>query len=286
MTSGPVRAPAGWLRLREPADAAARSGELVDELRSSLAAPGATSGPLVVHDLGCGSGSMARWLAPRLPGAQHWVMHDRDLDLLGLVAADPPTVGSDGSPVTWEVRSDDITRLTDLGDAGLVTASALLDMFTQPELQRLVDTVAAASCSALIALSVVGRVELTPGDPLDRRVAEAFNDHQRRVTGSGRLLGPEAFAAAVDQFGDRGFDVEVRDSPWRLGPEHAALAEEWFVGWLGAACDQQPELRHEAALYERRRLEEARAGRLSVTVHHADLLARPRRAPAALRRRE
>ena len=36
----------------------------------------------VIHDLGCGTGSMGRWLAPRLPGPQHWVLHDRDADLL------------------------------------------------------------------------------------------------------------------------------------------------------------------------------------------------------------
>ena len=44
--------------------------------------------PLLVHDLGSGTGSMVRWLAPRLPGPQHWVLHDRDPDLL---AAAPRT---------------------------------------------------------------------------------------------------------------------------------------------------------------------------------------------------
>ena len=52
---------ADWLALREPADAAARSAELVDRL--------ALRPPLLIHDLGSGTGSMARWLAPRLPGA-------------------------------------------------------------------------------------------------------------------------------------------------------------------------------------------------------------------------
>ena len=32
--------------------------------------------PLVVHDLGSGTGSMMRWLAPLLPGPQTWVLHD------------------------------------------------------------------------------------------------------------------------------------------------------------------------------------------------------------------
>ena len=64
-------------RLREPADAAARSRELVEH----LAAPGAAARWLI-HDLGCGTGAMGRWLAPLLPGPQRWVLHDRDADLL------------------------------------------------------------------------------------------------------------------------------------------------------------------------------------------------------------
>ena len=45
-----------WLGLREPADAQARSTELVREVRRGLTG----AGPAVVHDLGCGSGSMGR----------------------------------------------------------------------------------------------------------------------------------------------------------------------------------------------------------------------------------
>ena len=59
----------GWLALREPADAAARRRDLVEQLRRAPAG----DRPLVIHDLGCGTGSMGRWLAPLLPGPQHWV---------------------------------------------------------------------------------------------------------------------------------------------------------------------------------------------------------------------
>ena len=58
----------------------------------------------MVHDLGCGTGAMGRWLAPLLPGPQHWVLHDRDADLLALAAADAPGPAADGAAVT--VRDD------------------------------------------------------------------------------------------------------------------------------------------------------------------------------------
>jgi hypothetical protein len=264
-----VRVSREWLALREPADAAARAPDLVERLPAV--------GRWVIHDLGGGSGSMGRWLAPRLTGGQHWVVHDRDADLLALVAADGPGPAADGAAVTVEPRRSDITALgvDDLAGASLITASALLDMLTRDELAGLVAVSAGAGCPVLLTLSVVGRVSLMPDDPFDARVAAAFNDHQRRATARGRLLGPAAVEFAIEEFGRLGLDVLVRESPWRLGASEADLAAEWFTGWVGAACEQRPELAAEADGYARRRLRQVSAGQLVVTVEHADLLALP-----------
>lgn len=270
MTTEHVRAGSDWLALRESADAAARSLELVETLRPHLPADG-----MVIHDLGCGTGSTTRWLARHLSGPQRWVLHDRDAELLEHAAANPPEQLADGPAVMVETRLDDITRLDpgELTGASLVTASALLDMFTEEELERFVTICAGAGCPVLITLSVVGRVELTPPDPLDRQVMEAFNAHQRRRTAVGTLLGPDAAGAAADALEQRGREVLVRPSPWRLGPQHSDLAVQWLTGWVAAACEQAPELAKVAWPYAMRRLAEAAAGSVSVTVHHQDLLA-------------
>jgi Methyltransferase domain len=273
MTTEPVRAGADWLALREPADAAARATELVDGLRPSLTHDRVTE----VHDLGCGTGSMARWLAPRLAGPQHWVLYDRDAELLPLADADPPRGALDGASVSVETRQRDITRLdlAELAGASLVTASALLDMMTADELDRFVTTCTEPGCPVLITLTVTGRVDLTPGDPSDRPFGEAFNEHQRRPSSAGRRLGPDALEAAVAGFTRLGREVLVRPSPWRLGPDNNALITEWLAGWVGPACEQRPELEDVRPSYVRRRLAELADGRLSVTVHHQDLLVRP-----------
>ena len=242
-----------WLRLREPADAEARSGELVEELRHHLPA-----GPLVIHDLGGGSGAMGRWLAPRLPQPQHWVVHDRDEDLLALAVADPPP------GVTVEARRGDITRLAPdaLAGADVVVASALLDMLTADELTRML--AACAGRPLLIAMTVTGRVSFALPEPLDVPLGVAFNAHQRR---DGRL-GPDAVPAALDALGG---EVLVRPSPWHLGTAHAELMTAWFGGWVDAACEKEPELASEARAYRERRL----AGAHEATVEHADLLVLP-----------
>ena len=275
MASEPVRAGADWLALREPADAAARAPALVDELRRLL-----PTGPVLeVHDLGSGTGSMARWLAPRLPGPQRWVLHDRDADLLARVAAHPPLRAADGAAVHVETRQGDITRLDAavLRHADVVTASALLDMMSDAELGGFVRSCVAAHCPVLVTLSVVGRVELAPAHALDGEMAEAFNAHQRRTTNGRTLLGPDAAGVAVERFAQQGLDVTVLRSPWRLGPDQSALTAEWFTGWVAAATEQRPGLREVADPYVRQRLAQAAAGSLSVTVHHEDLLARPPR---------
>jgi hypothetical protein len=263
-----------WLALREPADALARSRELVEHL------PRPATGRWVIHDLGCGTGALGRWLAPMLAGHQHWVLHDRDADLLEVASVDLPGAAADGAAVTVEAKLSDINRLQpgELGGATLITASALLDMLTESELAGLVTVCAGAGCPTLLTLSVVGCVSLNPADPLDRRVAAAFDAHQRRATGRGRLLGPDAVRLAAEGFRRLGAEVLVRPSPWRLGAEDSDLTTEWFIGWIGAACEQEIELAGESDVYTRRRLAQAGGGQLAVTVDHADLLVLPRRA--------
>lgn len=263
-----------WLALREPADAAARAVDLVELARPHLD----SAQRLEIHDLGCGTGAMARWLAPRLAGPQHWVLYDRDADLLAVARECLPPAAAGGGAVTAEVRRSDITRLGPdfLVGASLVTASSLLDLLTVPELARVVAACVAAECPVLIGLSVVGQVTLAPGDPLDRVVARAFNAHQRRTTDRGRLLGPAAVAAADGEFKRHGWHVHRRRSPWRLGGADTTLVTEWFTGWVAAAREQRPELAGVLWEYADRRLAEAGAGQLRVTVGHEDLLALPR----------
>jgi hypothetical protein len=271
MSAEETRVSRQWLALREPADAAARARDLVELLTSQ--APDRW----VIHDLGSGTGAMGRWLAPLLPGRQHWVMYDRDADLLAHAATDLPGPAADGAPVTTEARRSDITRLgpPDLAGATLVAASALLDMLTEDELARVVAVCASARCPVLLTLTVIGRIGLTPADPLDARVAAAFNAHQRRETERGRLLGPDATAFASEEFRQLGAEVLVRDSPWQLGVSHSDLAVAWFTGWVRAACEQRVELATETDGYTRQRLAQATAGVLAVTVGHADLLVLP-----------
>jgi hypothetical protein len=277
-----------WLARREPADHAARSAELADALAAELAgARDRRGGELVLHDLGSGTGSMVRWLAPRLPGPQRWVLHDRDPRLLELAAR--RTAGltdADGAPIAVRTAAGDLTalRAADLDGAAAVTASALLDLLTAAEVDALAAACAGAGCPVLWTLSVTGGVRLDPADPLDPAIAAAFDAHQRRPGPSGPLLGPDAAATTADALRRHGMAVRAADAHWRLGPGHADLLDEWLTGRAAAATEQEPHLAGAAERWLAERRAAIRAGRLTAEAAHRDLLAVPdRSAPAGTR---
>jgi trans-aconitate methyltransferase len=241
---------ADWLGLREPADADARSLELVGLLPRPVK---------VIRDLGCGTGSLGRWLAPRLPVPQFWILTDRDHDLLEIAADRMP----EGVSVAIDER--DVTALTrdDLAGADLVTCSALLDLLTTAEVDRLVEVCAQARTNALFTLSVTGEVRFAREDPRDREVEEAFNQHQRRDF----RLGPDAPDYAARAFEKAGARVIVRESAWNLGGQRADLTAEWLRGWVGAAAEQRPDLRFDDYLADRT------ADLRQIVVGHKDVLA-------------
>jgi len=262
-----------WLALREAADARARSLDLARTLPDILAA-----GPLTVHDLGSGTGSMMRWLAPLLPGPQTWVLHDWNASLTARAFAGPRPRDLHGAPVAIRTRVDELDRLDAdaLSGASLVTASALLDVLTAGEAHTIVDACAAAGAPALLSLSVTGDVDLHPWDQRDRRVAEAFNAHQRRSVQGRALLGRYGAPIVQGLFQLAGWNVRTALTTWQLSGAEPQLLNEWFDGWLGAAEEQSPELTARIAGYRELRTSQAGRGELSAVVYHRDLLAWPR----------
>ena len=266
------RATAEWLALREPADAVARSLTLLVELTGQLSSwreRGPVAGPMVVHDLGSGTGSMRRWLAPRLPWPQQWVQHDRDVRLAA--AGQEGVLAEHGRLITCDCELADLTA-DHLAGAELITCSALLDVLTTTAADRLVTVAAGVRVPLLLTLTVVGRVRLNPADPLDQALGTAFDDHQRRLTQAGRLLGPDAVPYVSARLSELGASVRIEPSPWRLGSGSAALAATWLEGWLAAAVEQDPTLTGAAERYRARRHAQLDAGALEVTVGHSDLL--------------
>jgi hypothetical protein len=249
---------AEWLRLREPADHAARDAALLRQ-----AAQAAGTAPVIV-DLGSGTGSTLRAFAGVAPTRAQWHLVDYDTDLLAQAQA------TGGGQVQTHVI--DLTKLDTLplAAATLVTASALLDLCSADWLEGLAKRIAARQLPFYAALSYDGVMEWSQRDPADQAILAAFNRHQRRDKGFGPALGPDAPNVARRIFRNLGYNVLEADSPWRLDADQAQLHAEFLGGVAQAATEiGGTDAQHWLA---RRK---AQLPTLSCDVGHRDLLALP-----------
>lgn len=267
-----------WLALREPADHAARAESLALRLRSYLArAPDA--GPLRIVDLGCGTGSNLRYLAPRLATPQHWTLVDNDPAVLRLLPR-----RADCAPVELDLARD-LGRLP-LGQAQLVTAAALLDLVSKEWVERLVARITFLcdiSPALLFTLSYDGTMAWAPAHADDASVADAFNRHQRTDKGFGPALGQSAADATTRLLSEAGYVVTQASSDWVLGAADQPLQRALAMG-VAAACGEAalgvepgsaPGAQGATDDWLWFRLREIDAGRSTLRVGHVDLLALP-----------
>jgi len=284
---------ADWLRQREPFDAEARqtaAARLLPRLQAWRPPDGR---PWRVIDLACGTGANLRWLAPRLGGPQQWLVVDHDAALLrcwperlGLASEDTPArqepLVFDGPGFEARIvrqQADLATQLEALPwhAAGLVTASALLDLVGADWLDRLASSATSARVALLLALSVDGRHLWSPPDPLDATVGRLFADHQRRDKGLGPALGAAAVAVLRARLQAEGYQVFSAASDWRIdgsaGPQDVALQRALIDGIAAAATEQSPDL--VAALRSWRQRRRALCATARLRVGHVDLLALP-----------
>lgn len=260
-----------WLALREPLDHRARNRDVLDAVAAAFAG---RAGVCVV-DLGSGTGSTLRALSGRLPRPQHWRLVDDDPVHLAEAAATPRPGDVDIDAPPLDLRGG-VAELFD-GSTALVTASALLDLVSEPWLANLAAAVAARSLPVYMALTYDGRVALADEDAADAAVIAAVNAHQRRDKGFGPALGPHAASFALRIFQQFGYAVTQGPSDWFAGPDDALFQKELLSGWRDAAAEMGSLPRAELDGWYARRARAAEAGGLTLRVGHVDFFARPKK---------
>jgi hypothetical protein len=228
--------------------------------------------PPSVVDLGSGRGSTVRALSGRLPRPQHWTLVDNDPVLLAEAFAAEQPAG-----VTIETRQHDLND--DLGQlfdgAGLITASALLDLVSEPWLANLAAAAAARALPVYAALTYDGRARFGTFDPLDAQIIAAVNMHQLRNKGFGPALGPRAAAAAERIFRALGYTFVQGPSDWVATTTDVDFQLELLAGWRQSAEEVGELPRDWLDGWFRRRCAAAEAGMSSLDVGHVDFFAQP-----------
>jgi hypothetical protein len=268
---------ADWLALREPLDLAARSVALARRLADRL-----PRRPRLM-DLGAGTGSMFRFLAPIVGRGQDWILVDADATLLddafGRTAAwarrhhFAATVEGEELLVStpqglWRMRAV-VCNLTTLrgsccDDVDAVVCSALLDLVSASWLSRLSGALAVP---LLACLTVDGRDVWRPHHPSDALVLGAFRRDMRRDKGFGPALGTSASSAFAA--------TASAPSDWRVPRTALGMQRALIDGTAGAARNARPSQAAAITAWQEARLRQALRGRLAITIGHRDILALP-----------
>jgi hypothetical protein len=223
---------AEWLALREPAD----HGAVNLSVRQALIQALRRYSSISIVDLGCGTGSNLRSLAPMIPCQQHWTLADHDVSLLtaarsALAGFNTPNLAS----ITYRQAGLSCgTFAPIIAGATLVTGAALFDLFSAAAIDSLAAAVAANRQIFAAVLTYDGIAAWIPASTIDGRMRDAFNKHQLRDKGFGPAAGPSAASLLAEAFAKHGYRIIRGKSPWILDAPHAPLRAELDRGWASA----------------------------------------------------
>jgi hypothetical protein len=254
---------AAWLALREPVDHRSRNAMLQNQVIDFLhqCAP-VVPGLLHITDLGSGTGSNLRALAPHFGAMQSWTLVDYDAELLhaarttllswadGVLdsatsssirkvrsfseSVEPLVITKNMKTITVQFRCADL--LADYRSilnepADLVTAAAFFDLVAEP---WLAEFCAALTKPLYTVLTYDGEETWGPPNALDTDVLRAFHAHQSTDKGFGAALGPRAAERLQSLLQGRGFTTVCAPSPWRMDYRDRALIEQLALGTASA----------------------------------------------------
>jgi len=214
---------ADWLALREPADQAARSQQVL----AACGAFFADWNAVTVCDLGSGTGAAVPAFGPYLPARQHWILVDDTPNNLAeaqrlrasvAVTVEPLVANLADNPAPWPNGCD------------LVTATALFDLASPTWIEHLCEELASQQLPLLATLTYDGLLRFSRSHPADSAMLAAFNRHQTLDKGLG--------AAPTVALQRHGYTITVGESPWQLdGTRDQALTTELLRGWASAVTD-------------------------------------------------
>jgi trans-aconitate methyltransferase len=277
---------ADWLALREPVDHRSRNLSLQNQVIDFLhqRAP-VVPGLLHVTDLGSGTGSNLRALAPHFEAMQCWTLVDYDADLLraarttlltwadSVLDSTMPNSMHSGGIFTDSVQPLVITknmktiavqfRCADLladyrsilnEPADLITAAAFFDLVDE---SWLTEFCAALTKPLYTVLTYDGKETWSPPNATDADVLRAFHAHQSTDKGFGAALGPKGAERLQSLLQGKGYTTACEPSPWRMDYHERTLIEQLAMGTASAvremgilensAIDQWEQARRQAS---------------------------------------
>jgi hypothetical protein len=285
---------AEWLALREPVDHRSRNLALQAQVIQFLGQiKTVASDSICVTDLGSGTGSNLRALAPHFGPKQSWALVDYDADLLrsartGLIAwADsvvsaneaesksttsgliqPLTITKNSKTIAIEFQCANLVQdyhaILDR-PADLIAAAAFFDLVAE---SWLAEFCAALNKPLYTVLTYDGKETWGPPNALDADVLRAFHAHQCTDKGFGAAVGPTGTDRLQSLLQAQGFTTVCAPSPWVMDQHDRALIEQLAIG-TARAVREIGTLSNAAA----NQWEHARRNATQCNIGHIDLFA-------------
>ena len=247
---------AEWLALREPVDHRSRNLALQAQVIQFLGQiKTVASDSICVTDLGSGTGSNLRALAPHFGPKQSWALVDYDADLLrsartGLITwADsvvnaneaeskhaalgliqPLMITKNNKTIAIEFQCANLVQdyhaILDR-PADLIAAAAFFDLVAE---SWLAEFCAALNKPLYTVLTYDGKETWGPPNALDADVLRAFHAHQCTDKGFGAAVGPTGADRLQSLLQAQGFTTVCAPSPWVMDQHDRALIEQLAIG--------------------------------------------------------
>jgi SAM-dependent methyltransferase len=251
--------------------------------------------PLLL-DLGAGTGSLFRFMAPIIGRSQNWIFADADASLLclaldrtaewaernGFGVASRRGLGKMSlllrtSTGDWQIETliTDLSRVPHglpLDTVDAVVCSALLDLVSRGWMARLFT---ALRVPFYAGLTVNGHDAWRPQHSGDSAVRIAFRRDQQRDKGLGLALGNNAGETALQLLRDLGFHTRMTTSDWRIPGSARAVTSRFAQMTASSARQSMPAQARKIGEWTNDRLKQAAKARLSIRIGHCDILGIP-----------
>lgn len=223
---------ADWLALREPVDHASINAEL----RRSLVDHLKDREQLTIVDIGSGTGSSLRGLAPWFSVDQSWHLIDIDAGLLDIAKTRVPDVGPTLAVTaeTLDLKTADFASRLNTLKPDLVTSSAFFDIAPEAIVAKVANACAMSRVAFYTTLTYDGTAAWLPEHDANTDMRAQFNAHQTTDKGMGAALGPAATDALASAFRAHGYAVTSAPSPWVVTAAHRDMRLALDTGWAGA----------------------------------------------------
>lgn len=220
-----------WLAERYPFDVEARNKTVeqaaVDYLK--------TDGPVVIVDVGAGTGSNCLYFLDKLQQDQSWIFIEKDPALAPALINRLTEYASfhkynwslkDGvyemltpfKKVTFKIISDTlfkIGQIVDLSTVDLVVANAVFDLLSKVQISQFLDQLTQNKVACLFTLHYTG-MRFIPEDPFDQSYIDLYDGHMMRPQSFGQALGKMAAAHIVQRFEEANYTLQKGDSSWNV----------------------------------------------------------------------